>query len=138
LSSAEQFIDKEIQEIVKYNKKTVEQRNESFGVNLDQLNQIFDSANSISPEIEPDKKKRILKKATCIISGITWFQPFYNGNKSTALAIGKMLLNRNGFEAPINNREVYSLLQNISMKFGGDPSIYSEIQDFLTKNVADI
>lgn len=76
MSSAEQFIDSEIQEIVKFNIKIVKERNERQGVNLDRLNEIFSFANSINPDIEPDRKKRILKKAARIISGITWLQPF--------------------------------------------------------------
>lgn len=138
MSSAEQFIDSEIQEIVKFNIKIVKERNERQGVNLDRLNEIFSFANSINPDIEPDRKKRILKKAARIISGITWLQPFDNGNKSTALASGKMFLNRNGFDLSINNKQIYFLLERISMKFENDSSIYSEMEEFLFKKVFDI
>ncbi|HEX5920348.1 MAG TPA: Fic family protein [Nitrososphaeraceae archaeon] len=138
MSSAEQFIDSEIQEIVKFNIKIVKERNERQGVNLDRLNEIFSFANSINPDIEPDRKKRILKKAARIISGITWLQPFDNGNKSTALASGKMFLNRNGFDLSINNKQIYFLLERISMKFENDSSIYSEREEFLFKKVFDI
>jgi len=138
LSSAEQFIDSQIQEIVKFNIKIVKERNERQGVNLDRLNEIFSFANSINPDIEPDRKKRILKKAARIISGITWLQPFDNGNKSTALASGKMFLNRNGFDLSINNKQIYFLLERISMKFENDSSIYSEMEEFLFKKVFDI
>lgn len=138
MSSAEQFIDSEIQEIVKFNIKIVKERNERQGVNLDRLNEIFSFANSINPDIEPDRKKRILKKAARIISGITWLQPFDNGNKSTALASGKMFLNRNGFDLSINNKQIYFLLELISMKFENDSSIYSEREEFLFKKVFHI
>lgn len=138
MSSAEQFIDSQIQEIVKFNIKIVKERNERQGVNLDRLNEIFSFANSINPDIEPDRKKRILKKAARIISGITWLQPFDNGNKSTALASGKMFLNRNGFDLSINNKQIYFLLERISMKFENDSSIYSEREEFLFKKVFDI
>lgn len=138
MSSAEQFIDSEIEEIVKFNIKIVKERNERQGVNLDRLNEIFSFANSINPDIEPDRKKRILKKAARIISGITWLQPFDNGNKSTALASGKMFLNRNGFDLSINNKQIYFLLERISMKFENDSSIYSEREEFLFKKVFDI
>ena len=138
MSSAEQFIDSQIQEIVKFNIKIVKERNERQGVNLDRLNEIFSFANSINPDIEPDRKKRILKKAARIISGITWLQPFDNGNKSTALASGKMFLNRNGFDLSINNKQIYFLLERISMKFENDSSIYSEMEEFLFKKVFDI
>lgn len=62
----------------------------------------------------------------------------HNGNKSTALASGKMFLNRNGFDLSINNKQIYFLLERISMKFENDSSIYSEMEEFLFKKVFDI
>ena len=56
------FLDEEIREVIKFNKKMVNKRNESFGVKSDLINKIFNSANECTPQIEPDKRIRILKR----------------------------------------------------------------------------
>jgi death-on-curing family protein len=138
LSSTETFLPEEVQDIVKFNKKLVITNNESFGVDMNSLSAIFDSVNSYSAQIEPDKRSRIIKKASLVISGITWKQPFNEGNKRTALAFGIIFLNKNGFDLSLDTetkKKIHSLLVRIPIKFEGDPSIYSEMEVFLSNNI---
>ncbi|MGI8834832.1 MAG: Fic family protein, partial [Nitrososphaeraceae archaeon] len=60
---------------------------------IDKLPNKIDSYNVIK-----DKRQRIIKKATRILAGITYYQPFGDGNKETAHYMTIRFLKRNGFK----------------------------------------
>lgn len=131
---SEYFSDAEIDEIIQYNKKIVGEEDDSFEVDLNILSSIFDKVNNWY-EKEVDKKTRIIKKTTRILAGITFNQPFYEGNKRTATIIALMFLNRNGFDIPLTHtnqkRKLYDLLMLTMLKSRTDPTVYTEVEKYL-------
>ncbi|MHB8547324.1 MAG: Fic family protein [Nitrosotalea sp.] len=57
---------------------------------------VFSKANSFN-DIK-DQRTRIIKKATAVLGGISWQQPFNNGNKTIAIIVTKYFLQKNGFD----------------------------------------
>jgi prophage maintenance system killer protein len=133
--------DDELQEIIKYNREIVRSRNEPFGVDENKIKEIFHSVNlDYESQSYANKRERIIKKASVLIARITWEQPFDEGNRETALAIGITFMNRNGFDLLIENYklEINELLNRIIYKFENDPSICLEVELFLDKNVVKL
>jgi len=139
LSDLEIVSEDEINEIINFNQKLVTNTNESRGVNNKYLSKIFNCVNSITYEKENDKLTRILKKTSWILGGITWIQPFNEGNRRTAISFTIIFLNRNGYDLSLENlkTEIYALLEKTYLKFEGDNTIYTEIEDFLKSNIRD-
>ena len=135
---SEYFSETEIDEIIQYNKKIVEEDGDSFEVDLNILSSIFDKVNTWY-EKEVDKRTRIIKKTTRILAGITFNQPFYEANKRTATIVTLMFLNRNGFDIPLihtnQKRKYYNLLMATMLKSRTDPAIYSEVEEYLQQEV---
>ncbi len=137
---SEYFSAAEIDEIIQYNKKIVEEENDSFEVDIDVLHSIFDKVNN-SYEKEVDKKIRIIKKATRILAGIAFNQPFNEGNKRTATIVTFVFLNRNGFDIPLTSHEkikLYNLLIKTMLKSRVDSTIYSEVEEYLKQETISI
>lgn len=137
---SEYFSDDEIEEIIRYNKK-IDEENNLFELDSEILYKIFDKVNKLY-EKEIDKKTRIIKKATRILAGITFSQPFHEGNKRTAILVTLMFLKRNGFDIPLTTRDkktkLYNLLIKTMNKFHGDPTIYSEVEDYIKQEIVSI
>ncbi len=130
--------DEEIELIIKFNKIIVQSGGEPFSVDREKLKQIFDSVNNdFDAQKFPDKRVRIIKKASIIMSRISWEQPFSQGNKRTCLAEGIVFLKRNGFSLRLEKIKVqiYDLLVRTIEKFENDNTITSEVEDFLDKYV---
>jgi len=136
----EQFTENEIEEIIQDNEELVNERGDSFGVNRDELQKIFENINNFN-EVS-GFKERIIRKASWILGGITFHQPFNDGNKETALSLTKYFLRKNDLDLPLSTREeekeIYDLLNKTIFKFEDDPTIISEIEDFLTSKVVVI
>lgn len=98
---------------------------------------IFDDANT--PLLILDNKTRIIKRAAIVLSGITYWQPFCEGNKETALGATIAYLERNGYTLVFRNQfeedEIKDLLIRTVMKFEDDSTIVSEIEDYLFRRV---
>ena len=112
----------EIHQIINFNRKIVLRRNEQFGVDEEKLRKIFDDVNSnFLTQTYTNNRTRIIKKSSIIIGSITWEQPFLEGNRETALGVGIMFMNNNGFDLPIekHKKEIYDLLKKIVYKFRG-------------------
>lgn len=126
----------EIEEIISFNKALVTKRNEIFGVKRDVLYGIFSRVNSYLNTTE-DKRTTIIIKTSIVIGGITWSQPFSEGNKETAVAVGILFLKRNGYNLPFENNKdsLYDLLQKTMWKFEDDKSIYMEIEEYLNTRI---
>lgn len=136
----EQFTENEIEEIIQDNEELVNERGDSFGVNRDELQKIFENVNNFNEVL--GFKERIIRKASWILGGITFYQPFNDGNKETALSLTKYFLRKNNLDLPLPTREkeeeIYDLLNKTVFKFEDDPTIISEIEDFLTSKVVAI
>ncbi len=135
----EYFSTDEINSIIEANKKIVTDRRETFGFNSERLQKVFDFVNSIREPFLKDKRKRIILKASHLLGGITFLQPFNNGNKTTATAATTEFLRRNGydliFETEKEEDEHIALLEKTLYKFEDDPTIISEVEDYLCKKV---
>lgn len=134
------FLPEEIEEIISFNEELVTKRGELFGINREELVKIFDHVNNFDEII--DRKERIIRKAAWILGGISFFQPFHDGNKETALSLTILFLRRNHYDLPIQNqldkREIYDLLVKTVYKFEGDSTIISEIEEFLQNRIIGI
>jgi len=92
------FSSAEIEKIIGYNYDLLRKRNEKFEeVECDILETIFSTVNSYG-NTATDKRSTIIKKTSVIIGGIAWAQPFFDGNKETAIAVGVLFLYRNGYD----------------------------------------
>jgi prophage maintenance system killer protein len=135
-SNSEVLSSKDIEDIILFNKLTVTKRGESFEVDRDDLYKLLNKINSYN-NIQ-NRRLRIIKKATHILAGISYYQPFYDGNKETAHSTTILFLRRNGFNLPNTSndrKEVYSLLIKTILKITNYPTIFSEVEEYLSKRV---
>ncbi|MGI0063012.1 MAG: Fic family protein [Nitrosotalea sp.] len=134
---SEDFSGELINNIILGNKHLVNHRNESFGVNDERIKWVFSKANSFN-DIK-DQRTRIIKKATAVLGGISWQQPFNNGNKTMAIIVAKYFLQKNGFDLRLSTDqeedELIDLLVKTMYKFEDDPTIFSEIEEYLNRKV---
>ena len=123
------------------NKHIVSYENEPHGVDVDILHEIFESVNLID---EQDTKKRIIRKAAWFVAGITYEQPFKEGNRRTSYYLLKNFLGRNGYTIRFYDEseedEFAELLENTTAlhKQENDPRIYSDVEDYLTQKVENM
>ncbi len=135
------FSDKSIEYVIELNEIICEQRPEPSGIDdMETFYEIFRKANGFSSESDP--KTRIIKKSATLLSGIVWGQPFKNGNKATATATTKYFLRKNGYyllwENDAEESCYYDLVDKTSLKFEGDPTIYSDIEKYLSDKIRNI
>jgi prophage maintenance system killer protein len=140
-----EFISKAlIDNIIKANKHLVQHRGESFGVNEEKLLDVINTVNITNAPADSDiarilfKRKRIIKKASLLLAGIAYHQPFSNGNKATAYVVTKHFLRKNGYSLTLKTKEeekeLFLLLDSIVMKFEGE-DIASDAEAYLDKKV---
>lgn len=129
--------DNTIDEVVKFNEKLVKGRGENFSVNKERIAKFVEkvhSADSIK-----NKKERVTKKASAILAGISWEQPFSDGNKETSLALARSFLDKNGYKLEINSKkeekELYNLLVKTVYKYEDDPTIYNEVEKYISTKI---
>lgn len=132
------FTGNVIENIVALNKLIVERRDEHFG--LDDTEVFYGTFRNVNEfNSIPDPRIRIIKKASTLLSGLVWGQPFKNGNKATASAVTKYFLQKNGFDLKFANKrekqEYFKLLEDTTYKPEGDPSIYPDIENYMMKKV---
>lgn len=88
-------------------------------------------------EFIPDRKARVIKKASYLIAAITFLQPFNDGNKTTGLLLGIDYLQQNGLDLPRETKkqkdEIYSLLVQIMLS----TKSYDDMEKFLESNVVN-
>lgn len=132
----ETFTVSEIDKIIAYNKKKVQERGEGFEVDRDVLVGIIDRLANYDSVV--DHRLRIVKKTAHLLAGIAFLQPFHEGNKETAFVTAMSFLHANGFtipNIPIVRKEIYGMLVKTALKFGRDTSVYSEVEEFLAKRI---
>ena len=107
------FSEELLKNVIRANHHIVNHRKEKFGCVLERLLNVFNKVNSFNDIV--DRKERIIKKTAHILGGLTWSQPFSNGNKRTALTISIYFLRKNGFDLPImskgEEKELFDLLE---------------------------
>ena len=135
------YEQKDIEEVIEVNKLICSYDNEPHGVNMETLNSIFDKVNSFN-DIS-DRRTRIIKKATHVLAGISYNQPFTEGNRRTSHYLVKNFLGRNLYQLRFYNYKEEDhfadmLKRTAEEKFEGDATIYSEIEKYLTYKVEDI
>ena len=136
ITDSEVLTYKDIEYIISFNKRRVEKRGELFEVDRDYLDKMLSKVESYN--CIDDKQERIIKKATRILAGITYYQPFGDGNKETAHFLTIRFLKRNGFKlpnTPSDKKEIYNLLIKTILKPTNDPSIFKEIEDYISKKI---
>ena len=126
----------DIENMIEYNKGLVEEDGEIYDpddVHKDILYKIptwIDSFNYIE-----NRRERMVKKTAQILGTIVYSQPFFNGNKRTALSMSRAYLLRNGFRLPVNTYQarkgIFDLLFKTVLKTANDPTISTEIEDYL-------
>ena len=136
----EKFSESDIQEVIEMNKLVVSYDDEPHGVDRTELDDIFARVNSFN-DIS-DRRTRIIKKTTYILAGISYRQPFLEGNRRTSFYLTKNFLGRNGFALRFNDSreedEFAELLaRTAEQKFEDDSTIYSEVEQYLMRKVED-
>lgn len=136
---SESFSPDEIETIIDYNRLMVLRRGEGFEVDRDILYSIFerlDLYNTIS-----DDNARIIRKSAHLLGGITYEQPFFEGNKEIALSITRYFLRRNGRDILLDTRQkkldMYDLLIKTVAKFP-EEDIISDVETLLLQIVIDL
>lgn len=133
------FSEELLKNVIRANHHIVNHRKEKFGCVLERLLNVFNKVNSFNDIV--DRRERIIKKTAHILGGLTWSQPFSNGNKRTALTISIYFLRKNGFDLPIMNKgeekELFDLLEKTIFKDESDETIISEVEDYLSKKVTN-
>ena len=132
--SSETLDSKDIEEIISFNKQKVEEREEGFEVDKKLLSKIFVKMNSYN-HIQ-DRRERIVRKASRILAGITFHQPFFEGNKETALGVTVLYLNRNGFDLALEDKQIMDEIYDILTKTIRVFSIFGEVELYLLKRVS--
>ncbi len=98
--------------ISEFNKITVTERNETYALEEPEiLERILQKMQKVGEDVPVEQA--IVKKATKLLHGITLLQPFFEGNKETALASTKAFLTLNGYSLNASNEELFTLLTGI-------------------------
>lgn len=118
--------------IISFNREIMEKDKELFKVDLDDLYAILNRMNHYN-NIE-DRRKRVIKKATRILAGITRYQPFHEGNRRTAIAAAISYLQQNGYDLRmitfVDQEELYDILGRTIWKTVNDPTIFGEVEEY--------
>jgi prophage maintenance system killer protein len=136
IPASEAITAQDIEYIIRFNKWLVGKRREDFEVNEASLLGIFSYLTKY--DSIKDKRQRIVKKAAHILAGLVFYQEFNDGNKTTALTMTMRYIRRNGFSLPVlesakGRNAIYNLLVNTVNKHTGDPTIFSEVEEFVMK-----
>ena len=127
--------------VIDANKQICQQSNEPFGLAYpEKLDEIISNIKGID-RIE-DPKERVIRKISILFVGLSYDQPFKNGNKRTSLVISILLLRLAKYDIPFHTKkqkyEVFDLLESLMYKFEDDvPILINEVEEFLRKRVVE-
>ena len=140
---SETLTSEDIDGIIEYNKSELARYGDADLFEVDEnymyntLPKWIDSHNHIK-----DKHTRIRKKATEILSGISYYQPFFDANKRTALTATVLFLEKYGFTLPMYSlqfqKETGDLLIKTILKPTNDPSIIDEVERYLENTIISL
>lgn len=136
INESETLSFEDIEYLISFNKRRVKKRGELFEADRDYLDKIPNKIDSYN--VIKDRQQRIIKKATRILAGITYYQPFGDGNKETAHYMTIRFLKRNGFKllnTSETRKEIYDLLIRTILKPTNDPTLYSEVEEYISKKI---
>lgn len=90
---------------------------EAVNVNRDELKNILKIV---------DKQENLIMKASYILGGISWAQPFSGGNKRTAFVCADTLLRLNGFRLAIDDENEQEYLRKLLLEIQEERSKLNE------------
>lgn len=90
---------------------------EAVNVSQDKLDDILKTA---------DVQENLIMKASYILGGISWAQPFSGGNKRTALVCADTLLRLNGFRLVIEDEDEQEYLRKLLLEIQDERSKLNE------------
>ena len=128
--------------VIETNKQICHQSKEIYGLDYpEKLDEII--VNIQNMDKIKDAKEQIIGKVSLLLAGLSYDQPFKNGNKRTSLSLTILLLRINHFDLPYDTkdkqREIFKLLESMMYKFEDDiPEIVIEIEDFLRERIVQI
>jgi len=128
--------------VIEANKQICHQSKEIYGLDYpEKLDEIIVNIQNMD-KIE-DAKEQIIRKVSLLLAGLSYDQPFKNGNKRTSLSLTILLLRINHFDLPYDTKdkqhEIFKLLESMMYKFEDDiPEIVTEIEDFLRERIVKI
>ena len=107
---------------------------ESVNVNQEQLDTILQMVN---------KQEHLIMKASYLLGGISWAQPFSGGNKRTALVCADTLLRMNGLKLVIDNETDEEYLRKLLFEIQDERSelntvIMAKIILYVSKRIKKI
>lgn len=126
-------------DIIIVNREFCKDLGEQYGLDHpDILQKVLDEYN-VFDKIE-DQKEKAVQKACCLMVGLVFGQPFKNGNKRTSLAVARVMMKAHGYtiegyETEKKQEEFYNLLEKTMLKMEGDPTIKTELEDYLRENL---
>lgn len=119
--------------IKEFNKRIVKERSETYSLeDPKQLEVILKDMQNVGEDLPIEQA--IIKKTARLLRGITIAQPFYEGNKETALATTKVFLRRNGFKLIASGEQIFDLLTGI---ISGTQDL-NAVESFLSLHVRKI
>jgi prophage maintenance system killer protein len=122
------------------NKDIVSKRGQSFGVERQRLYNVFDSLRRVDRNL--NQREKAIVRAAKLLAGISYTQAFSDGNKEVALIVTEDFLNKNGLDLPLEGdvarKELNDLLLRTIYKFENDPTIYSEVEDYVRSKVVNL
>lgn len=128
--------------VIEANKQICHQSKEIYGLDYpEKLDEIITNIQNMD-KIE-DAKEQIIRKVSLLLAGLSYDQPFKNGNKRTSLSLTILLLRINHFDLPYDTkdkqREIFKLLESMMYKFEDDVTgIVTETEDFLRERIVKI
>ncbi|MDH2907054.1 MAG: Fic family protein [Candidatus Nitrosotalea sp.] len=90
---------------------------EAVNANRDELKNILNMVN---------KQENLIMKASYILGGISWAQPFSGGNKRTAFVCADTLLRLNGFRLAIDDENEQEYLRKLLLEVQEERSKLNE------------
>jgi prophage maintenance system killer protein len=134
------YTRREIEDIIMINKDIVSKRGQSFGVERQRLYNVFDSLRRVDRNL--NQREKAIVRAAKLLAGISYTQAFSDGNKEVALIVTEDFLNKNGLDLPLEGdvarKELNDLLLRTIYKFENDPTIYSEVEDYVRSKVVNL
>ncbi|MDE1728968.1 MAG: Fic family protein [Thaumarchaeota archaeon] len=90
---------------------------EAISANQDELKKILKIV---------DKQENLIMKASYLLGGISWAQPFSGGNKRTAFVCADTLLRLNGYRLSVDSEEEQEYLRKLLFEIQDERSKLNE------------